>query len=122
MAVPNEKKYLGYFLSNNDNSWWWLDDICPLLAYLGIYLSLEAAFYPNNPTEFPATPLRTTLAVILFVLHVVIRFTKTKDIMKAALGVPPVGIMVIGIDLRFYDRVFFSLSLSVSSVRRGLLS
>lgn len=79
------------------------------LIYLGIYLSLEAAFYPNNPTEFPATPLRTTLAVILFVLHVVIRFTKTKDIMKAALGVPPVGIMVIAIVLRFYDRIFLFL-------------
>lgn len=83
------------------------------LIYLGIYLALESAFYPNNPTEFPASILRISCSIGLFLLYIGLLFTKVPTRFKAILSVGPNGIMIIMIVLAFYDNIFLFLGISL---------
>jgi len=73
------------------------------LLYLGLYLGVEALFYPTNPTEFPADTLRRVAAIVLYVLYIAFLFSKTSTVVKAIATVAPNAVLLITIVLAYYQ-------------------
>lgn len=77
--------------------------------YLGIYLGLEALFYVDNPTDFPAIILQSSLAILLITLYIAFLFSKANKLVKITLGIAPVAVCVIAFVLRSYDNILLYL-------------
>lgn len=72
------------------------------LTYFGLYLGLESLFYPNNPQAFPADTLRSSTALILMIIYLLIARIRMPHILKATLFVAPLSVFIIAIILAFY--------------------
>lgn len=72
--------------------------------YVGLYLSIEHMYYPNDPQDFPADTLRLASALVLLVIYVGTSMLYDKPLIKAIGLVPVVSMMVIALYLSFYGR------------------
>jgi len=85
------------------------------LLYVGIYLSIEALFYANDPQSVPADQMRTVCAVALCLLYLGIFRVRWNETLKATLFVAPMTTLLISVVLGLYTRpiiaviVFFAL-------------
>lgn len=77
--------------------------------YVGLYLGLEALFYPTNPTEFPADTLRRIAAIALYIGYLAFLFTKTSSLIKAMGSVAPNAGILITIVLAYYQNPLYFL-------------
>lgn len=74
-------------------------------SYVGIYLSIEAIWYADDPQRFPADQLRAMSAIALLLVYVLtVRFQK-KPLLRAILLVPTVTVLFITIYLRYYNHL-----------------
>lgn len=74
------------------------------LLYLFIYNTVEARFFPTNPTAVPADAMRRVYALALLVLYGAVLRAKISDLLKATLLVGPLGIVVTTAILAFYQK------------------
>ncbi len=79
------------------------------LIYVGLYLGLEALFYPTNPTEFPAETLRRIASIALYIGYLAFLFTKTSSLIKAMVSVAPNAVILITIVLAYYQHPLYFL-------------
>lgn len=69
--------------------------------YLGVYLGIEALFYPD-PTQTPTDFLRAGTSLVLCVGWFLFSKIKMPDTIKAALGVGPLTMLMVVIFFRIY--------------------
>lgn len=89
------------------------------LLYLGIYLTLESLFYPNNPQAFPAGTLRMTGMFVWVIVYFFIYRTKWSDLVKATLLVPPLTILLLTLILYYYQHLVFGIILLFMIISGG---
>ncbi len=75
------------------------------MIYLGIYLSLEALFYPTNPQAVPADYIRIVCAVLFILSYLFILRSHASQTMKAMIFVGPLTTLVITLILSFYTHL-----------------
>jgi len=92
-----------------------------LLIYLGLYNGLEAMFYPNNPTDFPAGILRFVSGIVLFAVYISLLWTKMPTFIKAMLSVAPNAVMTILIVLSHYESPVIFIGVSLLFVATSVL-
>ncbi len=66
-----------------------------LALYVGLYLSLEALFFANNPQGFPADTLRRWSTLALVGLYLFVLCTRLPELLKAILLTGPLAAVVI---------------------------
>ena len=72
------------------------------IIYLGIYLIIETAFFPNNPTDVPADLIRRYSVLFLSMVSFLVLFTKWNHTIKATILVAPLTMSFIWVILSFY--------------------
>lgn len=66
-----------------------------LALYVGLYLSLEALFFANNPQGFPADTLRRWSTLALVGLYLLLLRTRLPELLKAILLTGPLAAVII---------------------------
>ncbi len=66
-----------------------------LALYVGLYLSLEALFFANNPQGFPADTLRRWSTLALVGLYLFVLRTRLPELLKAILLTGPLAAVII---------------------------
>ena len=66
-----------------------------LALYVGLYLSLEALFFANNPQGFPADTLRRWSTLALVGQYLLLLRTRLPDLLKAILLTGPLAAVII---------------------------
>ncbi|MHB8962778.1 MAG: hypothetical protein ACYC5K_06445 [Saccharofermentanales bacterium] len=63
--------------------------------YLGFYLTIESTLYSENPSMMPTGMVRIVFTVILFVLGLLLLFTRWPDLLKVILLIGPMAMLII---------------------------
>jgi hypothetical protein len=77
--------------------------------YVGIYLTIEAVWFQDNPQGFPADTLRRMTSLTLLLLYIVTLNFYKKPVLKAVLLVPATSMFMITIILSYYDRLIIGI-------------
>ena len=83
------------------------------LLYLGIYLTVESIFFPNDPTSVPADMIRNSYAVALIALFLALMRTKLSDLLKSIILIGPLTTLIIAAILAFYMQPALAIAATV---------
>jgi hypothetical protein len=73
------------------------------LFFAVLYNLLEALFFANDPSSFPAGFLRMAYALVLVMLYLLLLRTKLSDLLKAILLTGPLAAVIIAMGHALYE-------------------
>lgn len=79
------------------------------MLYFGIYMFIETTFYSTNMGGVPAEAIRLSFAAVLILLYIIVLRSKTSELAKAILLIPPLGLLLIAVILGFYQSLIMML-------------
>jgi hypothetical protein len=81
------------------------------LGYFAVYMFIESVFFTNNPTSVPAGIIRSSYAIVLIAVYLLLLRTKLSDLIKTIILIGPMTMLIITVILTLYlTPVFAALS------------
>src|SRR5690554_2124332 len=81
------------------------------LGYFAVYMFIESVFFTNNPASVPAGIIRSSYAIVLIAVYLLLLRTKLSDLIKTIILIGPMTMLIITVILTLYlTPVFAALS------------